>query len=61
MARPDWTHGGRWGVRQIDARTGEWAGGTTNCGWSTRREAEDANPPTGNWRYEIYDRWPEAS
>lgn len=54
--RTRWVHEGRWGVRQLCR--GELLGSCTIwCGWPTREEAVAANPPHGDYTYEVYDRF----
>lgn len=52
------TRDGRFGVRQFKkgAPTG---GGTVGCGWATLETAIDANPPVGDYTYEVFDRFAE--
>lgn len=54
------TREGQWGVRQYKhgAPTG---GGTVNCGWSTREDAEAQNPPCGDHTFEVFARWGGAA
>lgn len=53
------TRCGRWGVTQIDARTGEsTGGGTINIGYPTEQAAKTANPESESYRYRTYERWP---
>jgi len=54
------TREGRWGVRQM-YKGGRNGGGTVNCGWKSRDEAEEANPPFGEYTYEVFERMSEES
>lgn len=55
------TRAGRWGVRQLYKGRHAVGGGTGGCGWSTKREAMEQNPPYGDpdalHTYEPFPRW----
>lgn len=55
MSEP--TRDGRYGIRQL-RRGVPTGGGTINVGYATREDAESANPPFGDYTFEVFERWP---